>query len=564
MDPASPLRGIRPSDLPAPPREAIRIVRACSDPDIDSRRLGEMITSDPVLTAELLRIANSALFGLRSRVSSAAHAVTLLGHRALRNLALCIAMRDALKGGRLPAEELDRFWESALRRAVSARALAPVANLETDECFTAGLIQDFGLLVLLWLHPERVPEWGRLTATDPEQRLELERQLFDTTHDRVGMELAKVWELPPSLADAIAFHHAPILQGLDPAHERLARVTRCADWMAALFEADDKRMVFARTLALLAECFDLVGEAADGVLARVAEEIDEAAEALGMRIGDQPTLDQVLRDANLRLAEENLSFQELTWRLEQTLAERDRLAAQLERELSLAREVQCGLLPRDARLGVHGINLPAHHLSGDFYDAFPSRGGRVWFAIADVSGKGMHAALLMAKTSSLLHCLGKGITDPAALFATLNRELAEHPIRGMFVSMAGGVFDPESGEGVLVNAGHLPALQALAEGTCRQFPASGPPLGVLTGSRYTPFPFNLREGPLLLYTDGVTEARRPSGEELGIPGLRRLLRSHLRQPAGERLQAMMDEIRHCKLTTHDDLTLLLVEERHGD
>ncbi len=561
MEEALALDHLRPTDLPAPPQAALQIVQACSRPDIDARRLGEFITRDPVLTAELLRVANSAFFGFRSQVRSAAHAVALLGQRALRNLALCIAMRDALRKEAIPGMPLDRFWEAALRRAVCARALADIAGLDVDECFTAGLLQDFGLLVLFYLYPDRVSEWARLEAANPDDRLELERQLFGHTHEQAGQALAAAWGLPEDLAAAIGHHHAPVFGELSGEIRQLCRVARCADWMAAVFSAADKRIVYARCGKVLDEHFDLDADAIDGLLDGVGEAIAEAASLLGFRIDRQPALEEVLREANLRLAEENLSFQELTWRLQQTLAERDALAAELDRELALAREVQCALLPRRStpEEGVLGLNLSARQVSGDFYDHFTARDGWRYFAIADVSGKGMHAALLMAKTSSLFHCLGKGVTDPSALLAMLNRELSENAIRGMFVTMAAGIFDPETGRGRLANAGHLPVLQLRGDGAFREWPASGPPLGVLPDSRYENLEFRLEEGALYLFTDGVTEARQPGGGELGLGGLKRLIREHAGAPLERRLHQILHGVQGRQESATDDLTLLVVD-----
>ena len=116
----------------------------------------------------------------------------------------------------------------------------------------------------------------------------------------------------------------------------------------------------------------------------------------------------------------------------------------VRRELELAAEIQRNLLPR--RRGedfpVCGVNVPARGVSGDFFDVFVLADGRIAFNVGDVSGKGMNAALLMAKTASLYHCLGKEVHDPGELLATINRELCETGTRGMFVTMVGGVYDP--------------------------------------------------------------------------------------------------------------------------
>lgn len=555
---------VRPSDLPAPPRGAIRIVQACSRPGIESRVLAGIVSHDPVLTAELLRVANSAFFGLVSQVRSVARAVTVLGQRALRNLVLCISMRDALRADAIPGFDIDAYWEDALRRAVSARSLAPLAGLDADECFTAGLLQDFGLLVLLYLHPEQVTHWERLALATPELRRDLELDLFRTTHDEVGLTLATGWDLPPDLAAAMGYHHDGPPEDAAPQDVTLCRVAACADWMAAVYRSEDKRLAIQRTRALLREYFDAGPEQADYLLQNVSESLADAATAMGLRVGEQLQFDTVLREANLRLAEENLSYQELTWRLEQTLAERDRIAGELQHELQLAREVQKSLLPSAARVpGIAGINLSAKAVSGDFYDYYRLSDGRIAFCLADVSGKGMHAALLMAKTASLFRCLGRGVHDPGKLLAMLNREIFETSVRGMFVTMLAGVIEPSSGQVVLSNAGHLPALHMGCAALIDAYPAKAPPLGINPDSVFPNDTFELRGGCLYLYTDGLLEAR-VGDRRLEHDGLVSLLKAQAHLPLEARAQAIADAVLDVSGGVEDDLTLVIIEEAGKD
>ena len=125
--------------------------------------------------------------------------------------------------------------------------------------------------------------------------------------------------------------------------------------------------------------------------------------------------------------------------LAEDLVEQERVS----RELELATEMQRSLLPapRPAPFPICGINLPAYEMSGDFYDFFELNDGRIYFSLGDVSGKGMDAALLMSKTSSLFRCLGKTLHEPNVLLATINRELCETAIHGMFVTMTCGLLD---------------------------------------------------------------------------------------------------------------------------
>jgi len=557
---------VRPSDLPAPPREAIRIVQACSKSHIDSHELAGIVANDPVLTAELLRVANSAFFGLVCQVSSVARAVTILGNRALRNLVLCIAMKDALRPDALPGFDIDAYWEDALRRAVSARSLAGLAGLDADECFTAGLLQDFGLLVMFYLMPEHVQHWQSLSQATPEQRRDLEIEFFHTTHDEVGLTLADSWGLPLDLASAMGYHHDGPPEDLTPQDITLCRVATCADWMAAVYRSNDKRQVIQRTRALLQEYFEASPENVDDLLRSVSDSVAGAASAMGMRVGEQLQFETVLREANLRLAEENLSYQELTWQLEKTLAERDRIANELRCELDLAREVQKSLLP-DASPGIDGVmglNLSAKAVSGDFYDYFPLPDGRIAFCLADVSGKGMHAALLMAKTASLFRCLGKGVHDPGKLLGMLNREVAETAIRGMFVTMLAGIIEPATGKVVLANAGHLPALHMGCAALIGEYPAKAPPLGIDGDNIFPNDTFLLQGGCLYLYTDGLIEARL-GNDRLEKAGLLRLLKEYGALPVALRAQAISDAVLEAGGVVDDDLTLVIVEgdKSHG-
>ena len=126
--PAS-LSTIKPSDLPAPPQSALEMLRACSRDDVDNRQLAGFARTDPVLTAEVLRVVNTPLFGIAREVNSVQHAITLLGVRALRNIVLCLLVREAVTQQTIPGVDVTHFWEDSLRRAVAARLLGPQLGL---------------------------------------------------------------------------------------------------------------------------------------------------------------------------------------------------------------------------------------------------------------------------------------------------------------------------------------------------------------------------------------------------------------------------------------------------
>jgi sigma-B regulation protein RsbU (phosphoserine phosphatase) len=240
----------------------------------------------------------------------------------------------------------------------------------------------------------------------------------------------------------------------------------------------------------------------------------------------------------------------------EALVEQERM----RRELDLAREIQRNLLPNPptADFPVQGLNLSALEVSGDFYDFFTLADGRIAWSLGDVSGKGMNAAMLMAKTISLFRCLCKTVHNPAHLLAMLNDEISETASRGMFVTMAAGVFDPVSGEVVFANAGHQPPLFRSAGGGYLEIEESSPPLGIMSGIEYSEQRLQLAGGRLYVFTDGVTEGRAESGAMLGLSGLQVLLDTHAILPPADQLERVAGALIRPGMRLHDDLTLLVI------
>lgn len=248
-------------------------------------------------------------------------------------------------------------------------------------------------------------------------------------------------------------------------------------------------------------------------------------------------------------------------RMAEQLVEQERLA----RELELAAEIQRSLLPEgNEGLPIRGINIPARTVSGDFYDYFQLDDGRIVFNLGDVSGKGMNAALLMAKTASLFRCLGKTIDHPGRLMARVNEEICETATRGMFVTMVGGVYDPATGRMRIANAGHEPPLVQSADGEFVELPADAPPLGIMPFMDDDGYPvedFHLDGGAFYLFTDGVTEGYLADGSELGVDGTKELLNRHRMDDLEGRLKRVISGVEDGGAVLRDDLTILGVDDR---
>ena len=251
--------------------------------------------------------------------------------------------------------------------------------------------------------------------------------------------------------------------------------------------------------------------------------------------------------ANARMAEE-LVRQEVT-----------------QRELDLAAEIQRNLLPNaeSNKLPVYGLNRPIRQVSGDFFDFFALPDRRIPFALGDVSGKGINAALLMAKAASLFRCLGKRNDDPATIMAIINHEIHETSSRGMFVTMVAGTYDPSSGLVRFANAGHEPPLLRNRDRSYRTFPAEAPPLGIVPEMEYWTQEVNLNGGEFYVFSDGLMEYHYHDNEELGVQGLIQLLEGLSELPLGERLGALLSELDNEGWEVRDDLTVLAIDDSGG-
>jgi len=558
---ANALKVIKPSDLPAPRQAAIQIMRACAQEDVNNQMLAKLASNDPQLTAELLRIVNSPFFGVAGEVSSIVRAISMIGHRALRNMVLCVSVKDALKPESINGFNVTEFWEDTLRRAAAGKLLAAVVGINKDDCYTACMLQDFGLLVMFHVLNESQADWSEFIKLDPQQRRELELANFATSHDSVSAMLAKSWSLPVHFIQAIEKHHEAEKLNKDQDYAKLCMVMDCADWLAALFSADGKAKILQVVHSKLAAYFDMSEQESLDLLDKIPAMVEDAGSALGLHLQGQVDFEEILRETNIRLADENIGYQELTWKLEEAILERDELAASLREELEVAAEIQRSLLPteKDETFPVFGINIPASELSGDFFDYFKHDDGSVLFNLGDVSGKGVTASLLMAKASSLFHCLGKHENDLGKLMCQINQEICETSIRGMFVCMVAGRYYIDSGDVELINAGNPPILFVQENNSIKEIDAAAPPLGIMADADFPVLRFNLGKGHLIMYSDGVTEGYIAEKKEYGMQGLLETIGSTLDQSARIQMEAILHLFKNAEVKQRDDITVMVLD-----
>jgi serine phosphatase RsbU (regulator of sigma subunit) len=238
----------------------------------------------------------------------------------------------------------------------------------------------------------------------------------------------------------------------------------------------------------------------------------------------------------------------------------------IEDQLHIAQEVQSRLLPSDppalAGYDIAGLSLPTYDIGGDYFDYFPVAGGGLGLVIADVSGKGIPAALIMATFRALLRTHARRDADAARVVQAVNAQLVESVGLPAFVTAVYGVLDAATGRFAYANCGHNPPLVVRATGRVDLLGSSGPFLGVFAQAEHESGEAVLEPGDrLVLFTDGVVDTFHADGTEFGVDRLADTIRRSNGAGVQDILQRVVEATRGFSGSTtfQDDFTLMIVQ-----
>lgn len=257
--------------LPSLPDVVMRINSMIDDPNVGLAELGSAAAQDPAVTARVLRLANSGYYGLREQVTSPEQAATVIGARALRNVAMQVSIVQRYEHLRnVPDFDLDDLWTHAALTARLAQALAEPSQHRTgltpDDAYACGLLHDIGKVVILEGQTDPYLECIRHARRTGSTLHAAEKELLGFTHIEVGALLASQWKLPDKVSHAIEFHHGPSSAVIEHPH---VGVIAIADQIAyrsgsATFEAAMEKLgaLAQKMLGITPEGFAAVLETA--------------------------------------------------------------------------------------------------------------------------------------------------------------------------------------------------------------------------------------------------------------------------------------------------------------
>jgi|YelNatPaOPRAMG01_1025707.scaffolds.fasta_scaffold41225_2 putative nucleotidyltransferase with HDIG domain len=197
--------------LPSLPSLYLEIVEALNSPDISLHKIGDIISKDIGMTAKILQLVNSAFFGLPRRISNPNQAVTLLGLDLVKTLVLSLKIFQQFDQKNISASILNNLWQHSFRTGVMAKKIAQLESQGQkliDDAFTSGLLHDLGKPILLMNFPERYKQIEELKKQRQISTWVGEKEIIGAEHSIIGAYLLRLWGLPDSVVEAVAFHHS--------------------------------------------------------------------------------------------------------------------------------------------------------------------------------------------------------------------------------------------------------------------------------------------------------------------------------------------------------------------
>ena len=258
------------------PEVTAKIVQLVEDPRATARDVHAIVRTDPALAARILKVVNSAFYGLSAQVGNLDRAVLMLGISSVKNIVLAASLSRMFRAEALSEQFAARdLWRHSVATAVCARLLATKGATPPDEVFVAGLIHDIGLIVAQQLFPAELTHTLEQCLNCPQDFCATEERVMGADHQALGNALAGTWRFPPALRWTIACHHEPDLVPLE--HRAMATIVHIADIMCG-----QARFGFWLTTQLqevTAACLEAIGltrENIEEVSAGLAERVEEA------------------------------------------------------------------------------------------------------------------------------------------------------------------------------------------------------------------------------------------------------------------------------------------------
>ncbi|MGD8837035.1 MAG: diguanylate cyclase [Desulfobacteraceae bacterium] len=323
--------------LPSPPAIAIRILEAVKDCHSTSCSLAQIVSADPALSAQVLRLANSSLYPTNVKVDSVERAVTVLGVETLKNIALSFVIAKANTGDGNNGFDFNRFWKRALTAAVGANFFADLLRVKKSNTFVTALLMDIGMLFMYVSHPEAYMSVFTEKLAGNGTLVESERAIFGTDHQEIGARILEHWQLPHQIFEPIRYHHCS--RAAPKGFDRDATILWLADKTSSVYHGGNSVEKITAIQKILKVYNGLAASAVTDIIDQIGEQCLEVMSLYDIDPGGMKPYSQLLLEANEELGKLNLSYEQLILDLKQQKRKSDRLANELRATNEQLREL---------------------------------------------------------------------------------------------------------------------------------------------------------------------------------------------------------------------------------
>ncbi len=247
------------SKMPSLSTTVTKVLKVCDSPTTSANDLNRVVSLDPVLTGNVLKLINSAFYATKGQITSLTKAIIMLGLNTIKNLALSTAILGGLGGKKSPNPILDAFWAHSIYTGVAAKSIASITGvnlMDREEYFVAGLMHDLGKIPLINCFPQEYGHVFEITRQKKVPFIQAEKHILGMHHITTGKLIAEKWKLSSTIYDAICSHHDP--DSADDESQRVILVTALADTYAKILETGTQENITPEEDPILIELLEKV------------------------------------------------------------------------------------------------------------------------------------------------------------------------------------------------------------------------------------------------------------------------------------------------------------------
>jgi two-component system, cell cycle response regulator len=332
---------LKSDSLPSLPMVASKLVSLTSREDTTLSDVADLISQDIAMSSKILKVANSAFYSFPQQISSIPQAVSMLGTNVVQSLVLSFSFLSMNTISNDSKFDFDEFLKRSLTSAsVSKLMMGKLSDVDTQEVFLAGLLQNLGELILACtLHDEYEKVVDGMESEGRDQRA-AERAVFGTDHCYIGYEVAKQWNFPTTIVAPILHHHDPSsYANNDEQIQKYIEIIYLSNVFLNIHDAEDPAQYHGQFITEAKQLLGLSGNEIEDILQDAHTKVDEAAANFGLDMAETRPVQEVLQEANIRLSLLNLDYEQINKELIKTKMELETLANELQEKNALLKQL---------------------------------------------------------------------------------------------------------------------------------------------------------------------------------------------------------------------------------